>query len=181
MEPRAGQWLVLLIPLSVAAPATGEESLLTCRKIDAADERLACYDRVVDRTREALTAEAPVPTPRPSSSGSSPATALGGEDADAALRERLFGRPAGESEETLRRTYGVDAPGGITSKAAAVSRTADRRLELTLENGQVWRQAEGSFFSVRVGDSIAIESGALGAYYLRCNGKGRTVRVKRVR
>jgi hypothetical protein len=178
MAPRAGRWLTLLLPLSAAAAAAvADESLLSCRKIDGADERLACYDRVVDRTREALTAQA-ASAP---SSGSASRTPVGLEDADAALRERLFGRPAGDSERTLRETYGVDAPGGIASKAAAVSRTADRRLELTLENGQVWRQAEGSFFSVRVGDSIVIESGALGAYYLQCNGKGRTVRVKRVR
>jgi len=180
MSPRAGWWLALLIPLSATASAAEEESLLSCRMIDAADERLACYDRVVDRTREALTPEAPAPAPRASSSDGPTTSAVEG-DADATLRERLFGRPASESERALRKTYGVESPDAIASKASAVARGGDRRLEITLDNGQAWRQEESVSFSVRVGDAIEIKAGALGAYYLQRNGKGRMIRVKRVR
>ncbi|HEU4431041.1 MAG TPA: hypothetical protein VFT98_19940, partial [Myxococcota bacterium] len=100
---------------------------------------------------------------------------------DAVLRERLFGRTATESAGALRKTFGLETPGSISTKAASVSRTAERLVEVTLENGQVWRQEDAVNFSVRVGDTIEIEEGALGAYYLMRNGQGRRIRVTRVR
>ncbi len=175
MKPRAGWWLALLIPLSAAAHAADDETLLSCRKIEAADARLACYDRVVDRAREEITPEAPAEAPRASSS-EEPA-----DDPDTTLRERLFGRPAEESAQALRRTYGAEPPREISSKATAVSQTGSRLLEVTLENGQVWRQEDYGDFIVKAGDAIEIKAGALGSYYLQRNGKGRTIRVQRIR
>ena len=54
-------------------------------------------------------------------------------------------------------------------------------LQITLENGQIWRQAEYTSFALRTGDSVEIEAGLAGSYYLRRNAKGRSIRVKRVR
>jgi hypothetical protein len=167
---------VLLAPLSAAAEGASQETLFGCRKIEAAAERLACYDRVVDLTRRDIEPAAPEGAPWASSLAQAPE-----DDADRTLRERLFGRSAGENAAALRRTFGVEAPTRIESKAAAVARTADRRVEVTLENGQVWQQEEMRPFSLRAGDPVEIDTGALGAYYLRRNGKGREIRVRRVR
>jgi len=175
MASRAGRWLLLLVPLSAAAHAADDETLLYCRKIDAANERVACYDRVVDRTRETITPEAPAAAPRAAASEAPSA------DPDATLREQLFGRSAVESAKALRKTYGAEAPGQISSRAGEVRRTPQRLLELTLENGQVWRQEDYGSFPVRPGDVIDIKAGALGSYYLQRNKRGRTIRVARVR
>ena len=75
---------------------------------------------------------------------------------------------------------GARAPRSISSKAAAVGRTAERLVEVTLENGQVWRQKDTVSFNVRVGDAIEIEAGAFGAYYMKRAGQGRMIRVQRV-
>jgi hypothetical protein len=179
--PRAGRWLALLLPLSVAGLASADETLLACRKVEAADARLACYDRVVDRAREEITPEAPAEEPRAPSSAAPSSAKPKVDDADATLRERLFGRPAEESAQALRRTYGAEPPKQISSTAAAVSRTGARLFEVTLENGQVWRQEDYGDFILKPGDAIEIEAGALGSYHLQRNGKGRTVRVQRVR
>jgi hypothetical protein len=64
---------------------------------------------------------------------------------------------------------------------ASSERGGDRLLLIALENGQVWRQAEYTSFALRSGDSVEIEAGLAGSYYLRRNGKGRSIRVKRVR
>jgi len=181
MAPRAGQWLALLIPLSAVVTAAEEESLFGCRKIEVESERLACYDRAVDRTREELAQddEATIArNPSPEADSAPPST---GDDADAVLRERLFGRTAGENERTLRKTFGLDAADSISAKAVAVSRDAKRLLELTLENGQIWRQRDALTFVAHPGDTIQIKAGALGAYYMQRNGKGRMIRVTRVR
>lgn len=171
MSPRAGLWLALLIPFSAAGES--EETLLGCRATESDEERLACYDRVVDRARESITPGALSGAPRASSS-------VLPEAADAGLQEGLFGRPPAESAEAFRKSYGVKAAGEISSVVSAVQRGGDRLLQITLENEQVWRQADLESFSVQAGDSIEIKAGALGAYYLRRVGQGRTIRVKRV-
>ncbi len=174
MSLRAGLWLALLVPLSVAAGAAAEDTLLGCRKVDAPEQRLACYDRVVDRARLEITPGAPEGEPRASSSEPT-------EQDDQSLRERLFGRPPAESARALHKTYGVEAPQEIASNVTAAELGADRQLVITLENGQVWRQAEYTFFPLHAGDSVGIKAGLAGSYHLRRNGRGRTIRVKRIR
>lgn len=172
MSPRAGLWLALLVPLSAAA----QDTLLGCREIEDAAERVACYDRVVDRISGRNASGSPENgAPRTPSSGT-PA------DGGGAPQDELFGRSRVESERTLRQTFGIQAPpAGIAVKVAALARAPDRTLVITLDNGQVWRQAELVRFALRAGDAVEIESGALGAFYLRREGQGRTIRVKRVR
>ena len=97
------------------------------------------------------------------------------------LRERLFGRPPAASAETLRKSYGGEAPREISAIVRAVESGGGRLLQITLENGQVWGQEDYGSFSLRAGDSIEIKAGALGSYYLRREGQGRSIRVKRVR
>jgi hypothetical protein len=176
MSPRAGLRLALLVPLSVATPAAAEETLLGCRRIGAADERLACYDRVVDAVREELAPEAPPAEPQ-ASSASAPRAEV---PEDRTLSERLFGRSDSEDARALRKTYGLQTAQEISANVSEATRGADRRLLITLDNGQVWRQSETLSFSLHAGDLVDIEAGVAGAYYLRRNGKGRTIRVKRI-
>lgn len=50
---------------------------------------------------------------------------------------------------------------------------------ITLENGQVWRQVEGRL-KIKTGDTVSIEKTAAGGFFLKLNGEGRRVRVRRV-
>jgi hypothetical protein len=51
-----------------------------------------------------------------------------------------------------------------------------------LNNGQVWRQTDSSRFYYPVDNPVVIiERGAMGAYYLRVDGKSSVVRVRRMR
>jgi hypothetical protein len=171
MSPRAGAWLALLLPLSAASAVAAEETLVGCRAIAEGGARLACYDRVVDRVVAEEAQAAPVkPSVAP------PNEAAEGER----QRERMFGRSPAAKVRTLERSYGIETPDRLTARVAGVTRSADRLVVITLENGQVWRQSESGSFVIGVGDSAEIEAGALGAYYLRRDGKGRAIRVKRV-
>jgi hypothetical protein len=85
-----------------------------------------------------------------------------------------------ERARDIVESFGSEAPEELASKITAAQLTADRRYVISLENGQVWRQEEAVSFRIRAGDTAEIKAGALGAYYLRRNGKGRAVRVTRV-
>lgn len=51
-----------------------------------------------------------------------------------------------------------------------------------LENGQVWRQAESGDYYLPKDDAVAvIQKGVFGAYYLRIEGYGKRVKVRRVK
>ena len=56
------------------------------------------------------------------------------------------------------------------------------RTVFTLENGQVWQQVAPGEFAVWLTDPVVfVEKGALGAFYLRVEGFGSQVKVKRVK
>jgi hypothetical protein len=175
--PRAGLWLALLVPLSAAADEVPPETLLGCRAIADGAERLACYDRVVDRARTVLKADAPG-VPR----SSSPEHAAASQGEPAAPGEGAFGRAPGQQDRALRETLGApEAPDSIESIVTAVTRGGDRRLTIVLDNGQTWKQEEFAAFALGVGDPVEIHARLLGAYYLRKGGKGREIRVERLR
>ncbi len=182
MSPRAGLWLALLVSLSATPSAAEDETLLGCRAIEDSGERLACYDRVVDRVNREIAPGAPATEPRVSSS-ERPASESPSSEApeDRTLRERLFGRSASESATALRRTYGIETPDEIAARVSDAKRMGDKTYQFSLDNGQVWRQVEVVHFVLKAGDQVEIEAGLAGSYYLRRNGAGRTIRVKRIR
>lgn len=163
--------MVLWLPLSAAGQSA--DSLVACRAIAAGDERLACYDRVVDRARAEL-------APREREHGA-PATAevARGTPELPSAAESGFGRSA-QTAETMRRLYGVEEADSLAGEVAALRKGGDRTLEITLTNRQTWRQKDSTAFSLKVGDRVQIERGALGSYYLRREQGGRRIAVKRV-
>lgn len=164
--------------------AAADETLLGCRAIESNSERLACYDRTLDRLSEELTPErspevARTPAPaEPQALERAPGEAAAAEPDG--LRERLFGRSTSSTEETLRSAYGIDKATSLVEEVGSVRRMADRQFEVRLVNGQVWRQTDAASFWVRPGDRVEIKSGAFGAYYMNRVDEGRSVRVTRV-
>jgi len=73
-------------------------------------------------------------------------------------------------------------PGGevLPGKIAALRQGSGGVLVFTLDNHQVWVQADADpRFSFKVGEDVRIEHGAMGSFWLAAN-KGRKTKVKRV-
>jgi predicted Abi (CAAX) family protease len=69
----------------------------------------------------------------------------------------------------------------ITAKVTEVGARPHGELVVTLDNGQVWAErAASSKIKVKVGDTVKIESGALGSFVLIAP-NGRSSKVARVR
>jgi hypothetical protein len=174
--PRAVLLLAWLAPLS--AVAGSDENLRSCRAIALDAERLACYDRVADRLLRSLAASPEGGSPKP------PALAAGapkGSAADSPERPVVaFGRSDTSSARDLRDALGVEEAREIRSDVASVSVTADRKRVIGLANGQTWLQKDTAPISLRVGDLVVVQKGALGAYYLRRASGGRMIAVRLV-
>ncbi len=71
----------------------------------------------------------------------------------------------------------------ITAPVTRAGRNNAGKYFVVLENGHLWRQQDSSrVLAPRGGpDSVVIERGALGAFFMRLEGRGRAIRVERVR
>ena len=158
-------------------PSAQVENLQKCALIQSDSERLACFDSAVSKLNTAVT-----------------------------TGEIMIVDT--EAVQTVKKdVFGLNIPslsglGGIfkSSEESGIAKDVDE-VELTLEkmegfgykrfrffftNGQIWDQAEpATVKSARTRDGVKptalIEKAALGSFTLRVNGKGKKIKVRRVK
>ncbi|MBU2179069.1 MAG: hypothetical protein KJ930_06490, partial [Gammaproteobacteria bacterium] len=55
-----------------------------------------------------------------------------------------------------------------------------KKLVITLENGQQWRQTDQAQLNIQAGDRCTVKRGALGSFLLGIEGVNKKIRVRRV-
>lgn len=156
-------------------PAGGAESAEDCAAIEAADERLACFDRVFGFDGGAQ-AEGQLEEP----AGAAPARDAAGPTAGVAGSAAV---PAVSSSDA---DFGLDKPKSetegesLTSGIAAVGKDDYGKLIFELDNGQVWRQTEYKRFRAKEGEKVVIRRGSFGSYKMYIAGEKLWTRVRRI-
>ncbi len=92
-----------------------------------------------------------------------------------------YARPAAEEDRIgFRDTYDGT---GVVSRIAGEFTGWDGKTKFTLENGQVWEQAESSSLKgVRLDSpAVTIEPAFMGSWLLKVEGYNKTVRVRRIK
>ncbi|MBY6210997.1 hypothetical protein KUV95_05500 [Microbulbifer agarilyticus] len=74
-----------------------------------------------------------------------------------------------------------EAPESITAVISSAQKGAYSKYTFTLDNGQVWRQIDSGRAIWRGGEHVTLERGAMGSFFMRKTGGGRSLRVKRVK
>lgn len=149
------QMNIRLVPLLFlfAQPAlAAEESLTQCRQIEDAGERVACYDKVVDSLAKADA----IP--------------------DA---QSLFGRDDAEAKRIVETSLAIEQIDHVDAVVTEVRKSAARKLVLTLDNGQVWRQLDNQTMRLKSGDSVVVRKASLNSFLMQKKSGGRSIRVKR--
>ena len=143
------------------------DALSDCRSLTTAVARLDCYDAIVLPEAEVMSDSA--------------AAVLGAAGAEV-MQNETSEVPAAENEEAeFGFEFDVkDALQSVTSDISRVQKNAMGGLVLTLANGQVWQQNDGQTLFLDEGDSVTITRGALSAFYLTRDGKGRRYKFSRV-
>jgi len=169
--------LLALAGTSQAAAPAVPDTLRACQQEPDVLKRLACYDSEMTR---ATSQAAPLPAPAAAPAAAAPArtpfaataaaTVRPTAAAPAAATEAPRGNVATRFLRSLTPSKGPKKDASETSETARIAsvRPAANGLSvITLDNGQVWRQMEAeTYFPLDAGDTVRIETGALGSYRL---------------
>ncbi len=86
--------------------------------------------------------------------------------------------------EAIQRNTGAQQPkqlDKLTGRISGVTYKRPEQARLTLDNGQIWEQAEPeAHLALEAGDTVTIKRGLLGAFYMSSD-KVRGLRVRRLR
>lgn len=164
-------FLLLSSPLHAAdLPA----ALQSCLQLTADHARLQCYDKIAQKlqvqpvvvTEQVATTAIPaVPVPVQVPAPSQTATAT------AQHTESQFGLKQKDASELI---------GSISAKVLSVDETGLKKLEIQLDNQQIWRQQDAERVDVRTGDTCIVRSGSLKSFLMECERRKKSFRVRRV-
>lgn len=188
----------VFLALSGAAwAAEGSDVLLrafdTCAAVTDGTARLACYDRLAPRVKDALAeppqsvATAHPPTVEEQKSwfgfdigdlfGTSPATQTTPQQFGAENTAAVKARQESQKPKQIE---------SITAGVTEYAYTPFGKFIVFLDNGQVWRQIPGdsdhAYFARKASDNtVRLSRGLLGSYQLQINGSERVYKVTRIK
>ena len=198
--------LTAILVTSALLPVSGahaqEDAIAQCRSAASSEARIACLeDALRDNTREDAVETPQATETRPRRGVRLPGLPFGNREAGdtgetvAAQPDTTppsvdgLGAEQVNARRSNRRSVQVAAAEAdrVDSAIAAFDIIPYERLEITLANGQVWRQISAD--NQRVANRMrqnrdytaSIQEGRLGGYQLRINELSRIIRVERIR
>jgi hypothetical protein len=186
--------LAMILPISSSAALAGArddvlQALGRCSRIADNQARLACYDGLSPRLKDALATPPPsldrTPTKEEQESwfGFDLGNLFGG--GGEATTPEQFGKERTPEAQAAREAEEREVE-SISAGVREVSFTLSGHFIVFLDNGQVWRQLQGDsdrahFKSDPKENRVTISRGALGSYNLSINGSGKIFKVTRVK
>ena len=184
--------VVALFVFTTGALANARDDVLEamgrCAAVADAQQRLACYDKVAPRLKQAIA------TP-PSSLDHEPTKSeqeswfgfdigdLFGGGSSAPTTPEQFGKERTQEHKAIREREEIES---ISAGVTEVAFTPFGQFIVFLDNGQVWRQLQGEperahFRSNAKDNQVTISRGALGSYNLKLNDSVKIYKVTRVK
>lgn len=153
--------LIVAALLTTAMTPAWADGLAACAAIDADSARLACYDKLAERT--------PHPA-QPPVVRTAPAALPSKQDFGA---EQLPQRSSGQAPEAQ----------AITAHIAGSFEGWEPKARLTLDNGQVWQVTDDRsvYYKPTLNPEVTIEKGMFGSYFLRVDGVNSRAKVRRIK
>lgn len=163
----------------IGMPAIASEPMLACRAMEAAKQRLECYDRTLDALYPAAmtpgSSESVEPFSRPADT---PVTKKVAPLAGPVASVPVASEPAaefGQPKPTPREQKKVPAT------VQSFRRSSLKKLIITMESQQVWQQIDSQRMNLQSGDEVIIRTASLNSYKMSKATGGRSIRVRRIR
>ena len=174
---------------AIAAAQGSPDPLEACTKQTDATARLACFDHEMQR-RHSTT---PAATSTPAATGSPAATttptatattaAPGTAAADRNHADENIGLEGTQLHKKLKEQGVETKPEPVKPIVSTIARLLprpDNQYAFELDNGQTWEQAESKTLDVNPHDTVTIQPGVLGAFFMTTQ-RHQRVRVHRIR
>lgn len=164
-----------------ASSAMAQQSIVEhCRSTSSDADRIACLEAAL-LGKDPVASAVPEPKSEPAREPArEPAPTIVTKSAPEGIgASQVIARTETDEEriESLEKVEGL--------AVASYATVPYEKLQVTLENGQIWRQIVGDTQKIRVdlkrNQTVDIEESSLSGYKLRLNEMRRTVRVERVR
>ncbi|MFT4993068.1 MAG: hypothetical protein ACI965_000085 [Paraglaciecola sp.] len=172
----------LLLMTGLAQAQSIREALINCSQENDSLKRLVCYDRLAAEPNLLL-------APAPPQEAKTSASERQAKTRSPALTQPTPMRPDIPEKATIAADdFGMEhknklenAQDKIYAQLTVINKDPYKKLLLTLDNGQRWKQTDSVFLRLRVGEQVYVERGALGSFFLSKDGKNRRLRVKRIK
>jgi len=174
---------LLLSLLFLAQPAlTAEEALTKCRQIEEIAERVVCYDKIVDSHFPMDSSDRVETTPPPETTllpetTSPPEISKSNAVPDA---QSLFGKTDAEAKRIVETSVAIKQINQIEATVTDVQKSAYKKLTVTLDNGQIWRQLDNQPMPLKSGETVIVRAASLGSFFMEKKSGSSSIRVKRV-
>ncbi|KFZ36777.1 hypothetical protein HR45_14235 [Shewanella mangrovi] len=169
---------------SLPSMASVEQAVLNCAKVDNAQQRLACFDKLSQSLTHLAgnSSASSAPTPAaPASTVVVPQAPV----APVAPRGTSATPPSVPTQVNPQQLFGAKSkiedltPDAIELTVASISKSLRGEMSITFKNGQVWKQLEAKHYRLRVGDKVTIKKASLGSFLLYAEGRNSSIRVQR--
>ncbi|BFT28995.1 hypothetical protein D210916BOD24_01710 [Alteromonas sp. D210916BOD_24] len=175
MKTRALSFITVLCAFQVFSvqAETVSEALNKCRNTDNSLKRLVCYDRVAKSldqyqgANEDIGTIQPFPVVRQQGAGNAPTMS---PRRDAASEFGL--------ENKKKETHVLEE---LALTITDISDSLRGKKVVTFSDGSVWQQTDNNYLKIEVGQTVTIERGVLGAFFLSVEGLNKRMKVKRLK
>ncbi|VEL95526.1 hypothetical protein ALT761_00480 [Alteromonas sp. 76-1] len=174
MNKRALLLLVSVLPFSafLAQAETVGEALAKCSETKNSLQRLVCYDRVEKQVNRLSGTQAGIPVAIPSNT---PTVAS----------ERRREVPVSQAPAPKGEQFGLEhtekLADSFTGTINKITKTARGNLILTFNDGSVWQQTTSTELKLKEDETVMIQRGMMGAFYMKKEGHNKRMKVKRVK
>jgi len=177
--------IAVLSVTKIAGAAELPTELIDCRALTSAIARLDCYDQAVDahtpspsQAAKPQTAENPAPVAPAAAVAATAASEPARSSVPVLSQEDLFGQGETQMRKSVQEATDAEEIDRIEAIIVEVYKSKSGKAVITLDNGQVWRQSDGSRTHLSVNDEVTIRRRSFGSYTLF--NKKNSIRVKRI-
>ena len=168
---------------AMAAAQSSPDPLDACAKQTDATARLACFDREMQR-RHATTPTTPATATTPTVTATpTPTAAPAAAAANQQHADENIGLEGTQLHKKLKEQGVETKPEPVKPIVSTIARLLprpDNEYAFELDNGQTWEQAESKSLNVNPHDTVTIQPGVLGAFFMTTQ-RHQRVRVHRIR
>ena len=145
-----------------------------CSQVDNSLKRLVCYDQLNNKANGYQDSELPTQVYRRPPNANNETYPQAPQ-----VASNQVGNPVDNFGKPILQTIQREEIDSLSAQISAIQKDQRGKFSITLDNGQIWQQTDSKSVLLREGDSVVLEKGLLGAFFLKEVSSSSRIRVER--